>query len=601
MLPTEERAVRSQLPSTPPETPHRPGSRWIGLGGFGLYLLPALVAFWHCLPHLATVQPALGGGDLAKYDWCVAWVPFALGHGLNPLLTHYANVPHGVNLMDDTSVPGLGLVMSPVTVLFGPFASVNLLLILAYPLSAGAAYLLARRYVQWRPAAFAAGLLYGYSPYMVAQGYGHLNLSFVPIPPLVFLLLDELVIRQRRAPARTGLLLGLLLAAQFFISTEILATTVMFAVISVAALAIWRRDEVRDQAPHAARALAAAVLTTTVLLAWPAYEAVWGPHHIHGAIAGFRTYFDALAGPVLPTSLLVFGTHHLKALGDAIGVNASENGSYLGLPLVLLSGATVVLVKRSRVKIAAALALVAFVLSLGSRLHLGVGAGDGVARHVVLPATVIGWIPLLQDSFPIRYSLYVALFVSLVLAFALEALHERAPTRGRSWLAPAVALAVLLPLLPAWPGAAQGRVVIPSYFTTSAVRSLATGEVTLVYPMAVPADTFAMDWQAAAGFRFAMPGGYFVQPKQPSGSEFVDPTATEQALSAVAQSRPPARTAVLRARLRSELRSWGVTSVVAQPVGADPEGFLKWLIGRPQDSDAGGMIEWYHLSWAASR
>lgn len=599
MVSTEEAALREPAPA-PKEAGADRRRRWLGPAIFGLYLIPALISFWHCLPHLATSEPAHGVGDLAKYNWCVAWVPYALGHGLNPFITHAANVPYGVNLMDDTSVLGLGLLMSPVTVLFGPFATVNLLNILAFPLSAGAGYLLARRYVNWRPAAFAAGLLYGYSPYMVGQGYGHLNLSFVPLPPLIFLTLDELFIRQKRNPLRQGLLLGLMMTLQFLISTEIFATTVLFSAIALVVLAIWHRREVRPRLPHALRGLVPGAVLAVVLLAWPAYEAVLGPRHIHGVIAGFRIYDSALLGPLLPTSLLEFGTHHMKAIADRIGGNNSENGSYLGLPLIALFAATPFLVKRRAVRVAAVLAVIAFVLSLGVRLHIGPLRWAETTRDVVLPGAVLYKIPLFNDSFPVRYTLYVALFVSLVLAFALEALHNRLTDHRRLWLPAVAAVVVFLPLVPKWPAPYQGRVITPTYFTSSDVHALAPGEITLVYPPAVPTNSAPMNWQAQAGMRFSMPSGYFVVPRSPSGSQFYSPSATTDLLAGLAEGHPAPRSAQVRDQLRSELRSWGVTAVVVQPVGADPVGFFTWLIGRPPDSQAGQMVEWYHTAWAAS-
>jgi hypothetical protein len=406
--------------------------------------------------------------------------------------------------------------------------------------------------VAWRPAAFAAGLFYGYSPYMVGQGYGHLNLSFVPIPPLVFLVLDELFVRQRRNPLKMGLLLGLLMAAQFMISTEIFATTVLFAAITLVILGIWRRNDVRDHLPHALRGIVPGAVLAIVLVAWPAYAAVLGAEHIHGVIAGFRIYFNALLGPVLPTSLLVFGTHHMKVLGDRIGGNNSENGSYLGLPLLLLFVITPFLVRRREVRIAAVLALVAFILSLGVRLHIGVARYANTTKHIVLPGAVLDKIPLLNNSFPIRYTLYVALFVSLVLAFALQALHQRFEGRAGVVLPAAAAVVVMLPLVPKWPGPVEGHVTIPPYFTTSAVNSLAPGEITLIYPLAVPTNSAAMNWQAMANFRFAMPGGYFVIPRSPSGSQFFLPTATEQNLTALSNGQVLNRTPQLRAQLSAE-------------------------------------------------
>ena len=56
--------------------------------------------------------------------------------------------------------------------------------------------------------------------------------------------LDEIVITQRRRPALTGVLLGLLLTVQFFLSTELLVIIAMagaFGLVLVTAYAAWRR------------------------------------------------------------------------------------------------------------------------------------------------------------------------------------------------------------------------------------------------------------------------------------------------------------------------------------------------------------------------
>jgi hypothetical protein len=49
--------------------------------------------------------------------------------------------------------------------LVSPIASVNVLLWLAFPLSATSMFFVLRRFVAWDLAAFAGGLLYGFSPY----------------------------------------------------------------------------------------------------------------------------------------------------------------------------------------------------------------------------------------------------------------------------------------------------------------------------------------------------------------------------------------------------------------------------------------------------
>jgi hypothetical protein len=54
--------------------------------------------------------------------WMLGWVPYSIGHGLNPLFTDYLIWPNGANLMW-TLIPIVpGLLFSPAMVLLGPVA-----------------------------------------------------------------------------------------------------------------------------------------------------------------------------------------------------------------------------------------------------------------------------------------------------------------------------------------------------------------------------------------------------------------------------------------------------------------------------------------------
>ena len=67
---------------------------------------------------------------------------------------------------------------------------------------------------------FAAGLLYGFSPFMAAHSLGHTEYIAAFIPPLFFLALTELVAYRRYDWWKSSLCLGLLFAAQFLINQE---------------------------------------------------------------------------------------------------------------------------------------------------------------------------------------------------------------------------------------------------------------------------------------------------------------------------------------------------------------------------------------------
>jgi hypothetical protein len=614
----------------------RPSAATIRAGALvmAVYLAASVFAYLHCWAHPATVAIGGGAGDQAQTMWYLQWVPWALGHGHNPFFTVWANYPIGVNLISQTSVMALGLVLAPITVVWGPVVTWNVAITLALALSGGAGYLLCRRFTTWRPAAFAGGLLIGFGPYMVGQGYGHLNLVFVPLPPLMFLALYELIVEQKGSAWRWGAFLGAMVVVQFFISTEVLATTAMFALIALVVIAIacafgWR-PALRTHFRHAIVGLAVCGVGSAVILAVPIYELLRGPQHIQGSVIGFRYYYSVLAAPVLPTPNMVFGTGYQKLLGSRIGGSGVENGTYLGVPLVIFTLVAAFAVRRAVVRVAAITAILVFVFSLGTKFHYGPVGWHGFWSHLALPSTQVNNIALLNQAFPIRYALYVALFVAIVLAVGLDAIHQgllsrlagvgtgvgaharsratgRGRASGRGWVGrvvptalPAlVGIVALLPLLPAWPYRGQGPTDVPLYFTSSAVETIPFGSVALVYPYPSGYESDPQLWQAEADNRFKLIGGYFLVPAGGGSTNSLTstPTFTGNVLSALLNGPAPKRTAALRAHLRAELGSWDTQSVLVQPVGHHAVSFFTWLIGRPPDSDAGQMYEWYRVTW----
>ena len=173
----------------------------------GTYLLLSVLMWIHVWSGHPSSVTTCGCGDTSATIWYTAWPAYAMAHGLNPLYSTAIGYPNGVNLV----FAAYGIVMAPVTWLFGPVASVNVILTVSPVLSALAMFALVRRWVSWMPAAFIAGLFYGFSPFVVSNlGVAHVDFIMVAIPPLVVLCLDELLIRQERRPALVGIVLGLL-------------------------------------------------------------------------------------------------------------------------------------------------------------------------------------------------------------------------------------------------------------------------------------------------------------------------------------------------------------------------------------------------------
>jgi hypothetical protein len=533
------------------------------------------------------------GGDPVLFVWCLRWVPWALAHGHDPLVTTYLRYPDGANLMWNTSVPLAALLLWPVTATLGPIASLNLLVLLGYTLSGWCMYLAARRYVISWWAALAAGLVYELSPFLFTHGYGHFHLVLAFVPPLLLLVGDELLVRQRWPLALVGGALGGLVAGQVLLAEELALCEMLIATIGAAVLLLLYRGAVRARWRYALKGLAVAVAVAGALLALPLAVQFLGPDRVHGAIQPPDVYVSDALAFFVPTPLQwhVPGWPSAFAHRYPYTGNASEWTSYLGVPLVLLLAVvTAHGWRRPIVRVASLSLLAAAVLSLGPHLHLAGHVHPGVR----LPWRLLGVLPLTENVEPGRLTVFVHLFAALLLAVFVDAV-VRQPRWAVRLGGLALAAVVLLSYLPRGP-LPTGRARVPAFFTSTAVTALPNGGVTLVAPFpSGPYSAAAMVWQSAAGMRFRMPGGYLVGPALNGRPMFgVVPTATSTTMATIGRGRPaPPLTPTLRQRLLGDLAAWKVTAVVVGPMAhqATLVRFFSALLGRPPTS-RGGVYLW---------
>ncbi len=562
---------------------------------FGLSAIPYW-GFWSA----GGTRIAGKGGDLSTGAWFLEWVCYALVHLHNPLVTNWGNYPYGVNGVTNLSMPLLGVLGTPVTLAFGAFVTTTLFFTLAFPLSSLSAYVLISRWVRWRPAAFGGGLLYGFSPYLAAQGGSHLNLVFVPLPPLIFLVLSQIAAGRARRAWVWGTGLALLCVAQFLISAEILVSTVIVGAIGLLIAAAVNRAAARERWKSAARVIGIASAITALLLAYPVWLLTAGPARISGPVQKTSLYRGNLLAPLIPDSSMHFRVADWLRLANTFSGTTSENGLYIGLPLlvVLIAGA-IALRHRPVMKVAALTTVAAFIVSLGSRLTVG----RYVWRAVPLPEAALTHIPILDNTIAARYSLYVMLGAAVIFALTIEALRERLHRSGRrpaqaaGAVCAVLACLALLPLVPAWPYGARVTQV-PRYFSSDLAAAVPQGSVTVLYPFPASGDAIPMLWQVAAGLRFKSPGGRFVMPAPGSvGTPASDrQTLVGQTFSQLADGQLPALRSALRLALLAQLRSWDVRAVLVQPTGQRPAlvmPFFEWLLGRPPDARSGGINAWY--------
>jgi hypothetical protein len=570
VVPGEERA------ETAGRRPRRAG-RWLRRLSQPLFLLLFLgLGVWMFAPAWkapATTTLEGGDGDPAIFIWFLRWVPYALQHGHQLLVTHHLNYPDGVNLMWNTSLPLPGLLLAPVTDVLGPVFSFNLLLVLSYALSAWCAYLAIRRFAPGHLAAAVGGLVYGFSPAIRVQSH-HLHMSLAFLVPLMLLALHEILVRQRHSPWLAGAGLGLMAGAQLLIGEELLAMTALLASALFLLVVLTNLRRLRQRWAYAAKALAVALTLCSAIIVWPLSVQFDGPQRIHGDIqkTNYSNDLQSFILPGFPQALTWDGA------GELVDGFAGGNSAYLGLPLLLV---LVVLGVRWRssgvVRIGLALLVVAAVLSLGPTLLVG-GRDTGIR----LPWAFFEHLPLLPSLIPARLAQLTALFAGLLVAVFLQAVWGEGG--WRRWAAVAVAVGVLAPLWPSGTVAAE-KVPTPAFFTGAAVRSLPRDSVVLVLPWAYRRTALAMTWQAEAGLWYRMPGGYFIGPQRDSDQPRFDaiPTSGSITFARISTGAPPPRlTGPMRRALARDLIRWRVGSVVVGPMTnqAAMVGFLTDLLGR---------------------
>jgi hypothetical protein len=601
-----------------------------------VYAAGAIYAYQRVLFAPTLTMPGCNCGDQAQEVWFLRWPLYAVAHGLNPFFSTWMNYPKGFNIATNTASLLLAFLSAPLQLTIGTVTTYDVLLVVAFVASALAMCLALRRFVRSWFAAFAGGLLYGFSPYMIGEGHAHLFLVAAFIPPIVLVLLEETVVRQRHGPVRDGLVLGVLLVLQYFISPEVLAMTAIVGVCGVALLAVARPSTARSRAPHVLLTAAISAVVCAAALAYPVWFELHGRQHVVGPphpLSFFAAFPGDLLGPLVPTSNQLLATAALQLHGDAlVGHNPDENGLYLGIPLLVVLLVLAWAFRRRRtIPFFVAMAMIAGILALGPQLVV-----DGHHTGVPLPAWVLEHLPLLKGILDVRFSLFLQMAVAAALAVGLDELGARAAgrvrrlrgshTSGTAWWAawrrrlwslgaPAlVAVVALLPLLPAeaYP---PGPTSTPAFFTSPALDRIPNGAAVLTYPyVLVPVSEWNLTFQVEAGLRYKVFGADALVPDGPGRSGVSTPTpptpgvvehlladAYTPALARARLGTPPGTPtppvdAKTVAALRTFLARYRVDAVLVEDLGLHPQtvvGYVTDALGRPVET--GGIWAWFDV------
>src|SRR5690349_14425502 len=186
------------------------------LGLLACYLAVGVAVTWPRAAYLAGSLPSTR--DAAAYVWGFWWVAHQLTHLGNPWATGYLAAPVGTQLAYHTLMPLPGVLMTPVTLTFGPSVSYNLLSIACPGLLCYAMYRAARLWLPTGLGAIAAGAFFGLSSNLTWRSWYQLNLA---LGALFLPLTLAAAIRLRRAPGRRqAAILGAILGAALLTDQE---------------------------------------------------------------------------------------------------------------------------------------------------------------------------------------------------------------------------------------------------------------------------------------------------------------------------------------------------------------------------------------------
>ncbi|HEX3299120.1 MAG TPA: hypothetical protein VHW68_03305 [Actinomycetota bacterium] len=542
-----------------------PGGWLGGVCASAIYLVASLVIFGGSnLAHLGTEYiPRQDASDSEFFRWMLAWTPWAVTHGQNPLFTHVLRAPEGSSLVWTTAVPGPALAMWPVTAAFGPLVSYNVLVLLCPVLAGWAAYLLCRRLSDRFWPSVAGGATFGFSAYMAIQ-LNHPNLALAfPIPLLVYFVV-------RRLEGSLGrptfvVLAAITLLALWSISIELFATTTLFGSLAYLIALIAAGPDRRRLAgvlPWLGLAFAITIAVVFIPYLLPAIRQAPGTFSID-----LEKKHNDLLRFVLPRDRQLVGGGWLESFSARLADPTASGVGFIGVGMIAaVIGYAITERRRRETWPIVIFVIAAAILALGPRLY--------VANHrtIPMPESIVARLPLVKYALPGRFMIFATLALGVIVALWLS----RATGRAASirWAVVGVGLLLMIPHVESPPWHVPD--VTPGFFTDGSWSSaLSPGETVAIMAEKKGQD---MAWQADTKMGFVLPDGYLG----------AIPTSDSQFSNGLYPRDVPPPTNALGAWLSQH----GVTAVVVMdPVRSWFEPSLRDL-GYVPTSEADGVSVW---------
>ena len=225
-----------------------------------------------------------------------------------------------------------------------------------------------------------------------------------------------MMLYNKRISARTYTIFStILLVLQFGISLEIFATFIFFSFLTLIVF-YYTRPDARKTLLKVCRYSAASIVLALVVLSPFIYYLLVGLHNLPNKIHPLSPFSTNLANLLIPTPTSLVAGNLLKTLSNHFTANISENGAYIGLPLLLTL--LYIFIKQWGNKLIRGLIIVLIIIgiaSLGPKLHII----SQIGTTIPMPWYLFSKLPLLKSAQPDRFSIYFFLLIAVVLALWL--------------------------------------------------------------------------------------------------------------------------------------------------------------------------------------
>lgn len=437
------------------------------------------------------------GGDPQLIVWALNWWPFSFIHHLNPFITKYIWYPQGFNLTWATSVPTLAFIMAPMTLIFGATTSFNILALTSPVLSALTcfylSYFISKNYL----GSLIGGYIFGFSSYELGELLGHPSLYVTFLIPLLVLVY---LLRMERKIGRLAFICftGLMLILQFGISTEVFADFILFSILAILLFFIFSAQH-RQLLISTCLEFFGAVLLSLLLLSPYVYYLISGygsvPHTINSPFA----FSTDLLNYIVPTPVTQLGGNLFHTTTSHFTGNYSEDGAYIGLPLlIIIVYFGIKYWHKAYTKALTILLAIIAILSLGTKLQI-----NGTNTKLRLPWELAAHTPVIRSALPDRFTMYIFLIAAVTVALWLSYKESTFKTRAKFGLA----LLSIIFILPSTSHYYWQKTKVPAVFRSALVsKYIKKNSNVVILPYSYLGSS--MYYQYASGMWFTQSGGY---------------------------------------------------------------------------------------------